>query len=393
MRLVHTESGTIIGNTLRGGPVECFEGPWIFENNTYNGCLPGTFSHGVVTWHYPRDVTVRDNRARDNGPSGKTWRFLVFTGHGQNALVENNQIEHLGSRDDDTIPWSNEPEIILTESYHLKYEGALIDQSKDGRLLRIAPAQDPPIHTGDFVSLLTGPAAGHFRRILQPIDTTTFLIDEPVPSGTTTISISSGFLGHIYRDNTIDISQTHKSNPMVLAGNHFGTQILHNHFKGGDIGLSAHACASEAPISWGWSHCPFLGVTIKDNIFEDSETGAVIGVEHSPYTKSNTGRTYQSVKLHNNTIRWTESFLTGRRRQDKKGYPTALTLGFLPSLDPNELTVDAERNRLEAPPLSRPVASLWIRAANFNSHAILDRRFSIPSVNTGRNQKESTEKP
>ena len=53
---------------------------------------------------------------RSDGPSGKTWRFLVMTWFSADDVVEGNTIEQVGSRDDDTIPWSNEPEIILTEA-------------------------------------------------------------------------------------------------------------------------------------------------------------------------------------------------------------------------------------------------------------------------------------
>ena len=80
------------------------------------------------------------NKTRSVGPSGKTWRFLVLTWFGADDVVEGNTIEHVGARDDDTIPWSNEPEIILTEAYHLKYEGKVLALSNDGRLLRTGPS-------------------------------------------------------------------------------------------------------------------------------------------------------------------------------------------------------------------------------------------------------------
>ena len=110
--------------------------------------------------------------SRATGPSrssltGKTWRFLVLTHRGSGDRVEENVIEDIGFRDGDTIPSSNEPEIILTEAYHLTYEGQVAALSADGRLMRIHRPQGQEPATGDVVSLLTGPAAGQFRRIAQ----------------------------------------------------------------------------------------------------------------------------------------------------------------------------------------------------------------------------------
>jgi hypothetical protein len=380
MRLVGGNSGIIRHNKLRGGPIEFFRGPWIFEDNDYLGCLPNTTSHGIVTWHNPRHVIVRDNRTRDDGPSGKTWRFLVFTGHGSHEIIENNRIADIGSRDGDAAPWSNEPEVILTEGYHVKYEGVVLEISPDGRVLRTAPSQTETARTGAVISLLTGPAAGQYRRIVQPLDTTAYLVDQPIPAGTTTVSISHGFVSQTYHNNVVDLRGGQRSVCLVLAGNHFGTQVTHNHFLGAAEGVSALAYASETPNIWGWSHAPCMGLTIKDNLIEDCETGALIGVYHSEYTKTNQGRTYQSVNLEHNTIRWTPEFLAYRRRLGKKDHPSALTLGYLPSLDPKELIIDADQNQLDAPPLKSPAASLWVRAAVYNSTPILDRRFSLPKA-------------
>src|SRR5262249_4005724 len=115
--------GKVVKNTLRGGLVHLFDGPWQFEGNDYRGTPPGTFSHAVVVVHEPHDVVVKNNRAKPVGPSGKTWRFLTFIYRGDHDRVEDNLIEGLGPRDDDTIPATNAPEIILTESYFVWFEG------------------------------------------------------------------------------------------------------------------------------------------------------------------------------------------------------------------------------------------------------------------------------
>ena len=39
---------------------------------------------------------------------------------------------------------------------------------------------------------------------------------------------------------------------------------------------------------WGWSHAPFLGAVIEDNILEDAAGGTMLGVEHWPGTSSRT---------------------------------------------------------------------------------------------------------
>ena len=193
MRLIGARNGVIAENILRGGPIEFFGGPWRIVDNDFRGTPPGTFSHGVFTGHGTHDLLVRGNRTRALEPSGKTWRFLVLTGYSANDVVERNIIEQIGARDDDTIPWSNEPEIILTEAYHVKYEGKVLALSKDGRLLRIGRPQGEAGRTGDVVSLLNGPAAGQWRRIVQTIDPNTYLVDSPIPAGTEVVSISPGF--------------------------------------------------------------------------------------------------------------------------------------------------------------------------------------------------------
>ena len=136
VRLNGAKSGVIEANRLRGGMIEFFDGPWRIVENDFRGTQPGMISYAVLAGHGVHDLVVRGNKTRCDGPSGKTWRFLVLTWFGADDVVAENTIEGLGSRDDDTIPWSNAPEIILTEAYHLKYEGRVIALSNDGRMLR-----------------------------------------------------------------------------------------------------------------------------------------------------------------------------------------------------------------------------------------------------------------
>ncbi len=280
MRLIRAKSGVIAGNRLRGGPIEFLDGPWAIVDNDFRGTIPGTYSHGVFEGHGTHDVVIRGNKTSDFPPSGKTWRFLVLTWFGTNDVIEHNTIEGLGARDDDAIPWTNEPEIMVTEAYHLRYEGKVMALSDDRRLLRIGELQGGTARTGEVVSLLNGPAAGGWCRIAQAIDATTFLVDPPIPAGADLISISTGFVSEVFQDNRIDIRGGRKSDCLAFIGNHFGTRVVNNHLLGGAHALRMTACPSETPVFWGWSHVPNLGGVIEGNIFEDAELGSVLGLEH-----------------------------------------------------------------------------------------------------------------
>jgi hypothetical protein len=396
MRLMRAKSGVIEGNVLRGGPIEFFEGPWQIVDNDFRGTLPGTFSHGVFEGHGTHDIVVRGNKTRADGPSGKTWRFLVMTWHGTNDVIEQNTIEQVGARDDDTIPWSNEPEIILTEAYHLKYEGKVLATSGEGRVLRTGESLGGPIRTGDVVSLLSGPSAGQWRRIAQAIDSTTFLVDPPIPAGTEVVSISSGFVDEVFQENRIDIRGGRRSDCLVFVGNHFGTRVQKNHFSGGAHALRMTACPTETPLIWGWSHAPFLGGVIEGNTLEDAEQGSILGLEHDPrYIKSNQGRTYMTVQANQNIVRWSDAFLSHFETASAKEPPVALTLGYPPSNDPNELVVSAAGNRLEAPSGRRVGPTLMIHAAQYNSQRLVNRRLSLSAAREAApaGAREATKQP
>src|SRR5262249_49387523 len=133
------------------------------------------------------------------------------------------------------------------------------------------------------------------------------------------------------------------------------------------------------PMIWGWSHAPFLGAVVEGNTLEDCELGGLVGVEHSQYIKSNKGRTYMSVQLRQNVVRWSEPFLSRMRRAEAKDQePLAgLTLGFRPSHDPAELMVVAEGNTLDAPRGHRDAPALVIHAAQYNSQRVVNRRMKL----------------
>jgi hypothetical protein len=392
-RLLRAASGVIANNVLRGGPIEFFEGPWKLTDNDFRGCAPGTISHAVFVGHGTRDLVIRGNRTSSPDPSGKTWRFLVLGGYSSDDVIEHNTIEQIGARDDDTIPWSNEPEIILTEGYRLRYEGQVMAISPDGRILRIGRTQGEGVRTGDVVSILKGDAAGQWRRVAQVIDPTTLLIEPPLPAGTVAVSIGDGFTGEVFQDNVIDIRGGRRSDCLVIVGNHFGTRVAKNHLLGGAHAFRITACPTEQPQIWGWTHAPFLGGVIEGNIIEDTEGGGVVGLEHDPkHIKSNQGRTYMTVRLSQNVVRWTKPFLDPLGRGRTRETPPGLTLGYPPSNDPNELVVTARANQLEQPPGRPSAAALLIHAANYNSQQVVNRRLDLSATGSG-GQREAKGPP
>lgn len=378
-RLVGAATGAIIGCRLRGGSIECFHGPWQIVDNEYRGTPPGTFSHGFVTGHFTHDLLVRGNRLSSPNPSGKTWRFLVLTGTGAFDRIERNVVDGVGARDDDTIPWMNEPEIILTENYWLDYEGKVLGLSADGKVLRIGKPQGADVKSGDAVAILNGPAAGQWRRVAHVLDSTTVLLDKPMPRESDAVSISHGHIGEVFEGNRIDIRSGKRSDSFVLAGNHYGTRVVDNHLLGGGLAWRMMACPTELPVIWGWSHAPFLGGVVERNVLEDTEQGGVIGVEHSPAIKTNKGRTYMSVQLRDNLVRWTPAFLARRQSSGAKEPLPALVVGYRPSLDPYELVVAASGNVLDAPAGHRQSPGLTVNAAWFNAQKVVDRQYRLPA--------------
>ncbi len=390
-RLVGGMSGAIVGNRLRGGPIEFFHGPWQIVDNELRGTPPGTISHSFVTGHYTHDLLIKGNRLSSPSPSGKTWRFLVLTGSSLFDRVEGNIVEGIGARDDDTIPWSNEPEIILTEGYSIKYEGKVVAASADGKVVRIGRPQAPDVQAGDVVAILNGPAAGHWRRVLHALDTTTFLLDEGLPKESDAVSICQGFVSEVFERNRIDIRGGRRSDSFVLAGKHFGTRVVDNHLLGGGLAWRMMATPTEHPVIWGWSHAPYMGGIVERNILEDCEQGGTVGVEHSVAIKTNKGRTYMSIQLRDNVVRWTEPFLMQKIREGAREPVPGLTIGYRPSADPFELTVAASGNTVQAPSGYRELAGMVVHAANFNGQKVVNRRYRLlaPKASEGGSRREA----
>jgi hypothetical protein len=378
MRMVNARNGKILGCTLRGGSIELFEGPWQILDNDFRGTAPGTFSPGVFAVHNPHDVEIRNNRAKSVGTSGKTWRFLVLTGTGFNTRIENNTIEGIGPRDDDTIESMNMPEVILTEGYKIQFEGKPAAISSDGRVVRVFQTFGEPTRTGDVVAIVAGPNVGQWRKIAQAINPTTFLLESPLPAGTEVITVTNGFVNLLVQDNTIDSRGGSRSSNLQLPGNHFGLRVLNNHIYGG-AAFHFTANATELPRIWGWSHAPYFGGVVEGNTFEDASQGGFINVEHNEYSKTSKGRTYLDLTFRNNTFRWSESFLSQHASKGEKRPPVALTIGSSPSLDPGELILREQGNTLQAPAGVRTTAAVKVVSGTINGKAVANRMFPLPT--------------
>ncbi|MHC5540051.1 right-handed parallel beta-helix repeat-containing protein, partial [Singulisphaera rosea] len=367
-RLLNTSSVRIAKNTFKGGVIEFFGGPIEISDNEFRGTVPGTSTQGMIGGHFVNDLVVRGNRAHPVGPSGKAWRFLILTNRGANIRVEENRVENVGPLDGDTIPWANAPEVILTESYRVWFEGTPSTISADGLVVRIPGFPEGAPRDGDFVSILDGPHAGEYRRIAHPIDRTTYLLETPLPKDTGVISITSGFVGMVVEKNRVDSRLGARASNLVLAGNHFGTIVRGNTLLGGEA-FRIQACASESPYHWGWSHVPYFGGTFEGNVIEDSPHGGIIEVEHSANVKANRGRTYLSITLRDNTVRWNDEFLRRLGRAKSRPEP-GIKIGSPEAIDAGELVVGGRGDRLIAPPEIPASRAFQVDFATFNGKRI-----------------------
>jgi hypothetical protein len=382
MRVITASSGLVAGNTLKGGTTEVRGGPWHVVNNNYLGTVPGTTTSAAFAGHYTHDLLLQGNTAAPQGPSGKTWRFLVLTNNGANDVVAGNKVVGIGPQDNDTVPNPNATEIILTEAYSLHFEGTPSAISADGRILQIPSPQGLPAQTGDVVAILTGPDAGQWRRIAQAIDPNTYLMDSPLPQGGYAISIASGFVGETFQNNTVDARGSSIAVDLALLGDHFGTRVIGNDLLGGGAAFEFSAAATEFPDIWGWSHAPFLGATVAGNTIEDALHGGSLVVAHGAPVKTDAGRVYFSGQLDDTTVRWTSGFLTQHPN------PTALTVGDPGSLDPGELVLGMSGNVIQAAPGQHPQGNtVTVNGGVVNGLGMLGAGlmlpYSVPGAPTG----------
>ena len=379
IRLATASNGRIERNVLSGGSIELTGGPWRVAENDHRGTPPGTYSFAILSGHRTHDLVVRKNRAKPASSSGKVWRFLVLTDSGVGDVVEGNTVEGVGPKDGDEGPNRNAPEIVLTESYRLHFEGMPAATSADGRVVVIPAPQADQARTGDVVAVLSGASAGRWARVAQAIDARTYLLDEPLAIGDGAISIATGFVDETFRGNTIDARGGSVAAPLVLAGNHFGTKLLENRILGGGESLRIVATPTENPAPWGWSHAPVFGLIAEGNIIEDAVRDSTLAVEHGERIKSARGRTYLTATLRDNAFRWTAPGLAGRR----KDRPLGLTVGDPGALDLHELIAAEQGTRSEVPAGAAPIEPIRPVAGWVNGRPMRDGRPVTRTVEVG----------
>ena len=81
-RLVQASSGRIERNILKSGTISTNGGPWSISDNDCRGAVPNTYCNGLISARFAHDLVVARNHVRAEGPSGKTWRFLVIAQRG-----------------------------------------------------------------------------------------------------------------------------------------------------------------------------------------------------------------------------------------------------------------------------------------------------------------------
>ncbi len=369
-RLAGATSGKIVGNRFRGGTVDVANGPWLIADNDHRGPVRGTVAWDAFGGHWLHDLTLERNRVRADGPSGKMWRFLSMNQLGQRVVIRSNDVSGVGMRDDDTIPNPNAPEILLTESYRLYYEGKPAAVSRDGLVLQIPMVMYGTVRPGSQVSILSGEHTGRWFAIAQPLSSTAFLMEKPLPAGDYVISLAHGFVDCVFERNRIDV-RGGNSAVVVLAGNHWGLRLANNHLLGGGDSLLVQSTPTEAPFIWGWSHTPFLGFVGADNLHEASRRGVSIDVYSDRHCKSTAGRTYLAGTSRDNTIQGSDSPSVMARQA-----PALLRIGSHSGEDIAQMKFDLVDNTCRR---ARPgEASFTIQHAIINGQPVSEQTNRLP---------------
>lgn len=340
LRFLDTDSGVIEGCTLKGGPIMIFNGPWRVARNRHRGTRPKTFAGSFLSGREIREIEIVENEVRPEPASGKLYRFVVLVDRGHRVAVRKNTVVGVGPMDDDERPHPNAPEILLTESYQIRFEGRHAGVSDDGRVLAIPepPGKHPEV--GEVVAVLSGPDAGRWAVIEQILDRGVMLVDRPLPAGDYDVSVTLGFVETSIEGNTIDCRGSSEGHPVVLTGNHYGTRLIDNALLGGGNAFRLSAYATNAPFHYAWSRTPQFDLTVESNTVTDSALGGLMAVSHGPQHKTNRGRVYLTGSVLGNTFRW-----TGAAPRGSGNDRVALTVGQVPSLDPGELILKTGSNQ------------------------------------------------
>ncbi len=384
------DTGVIANNALTGGWIQLGAAPWLVAGNDYRGAVADTITPSFLAVRRSFDLSIVGNHAHQVDPRGIAQRFIVMgnadSGQGIGNTIAGNVIDGgIGTPTSD-VPagWTNNPEIILTETYQPRFEGTPSAVSPDGFVVQVPYLRGPAARTGDVVSILTGPHAGEWRMIAQALSPTRYLLDEPLPAGSFAIAIGRGYVDQAYLDNVIDLRGMVANNvAVVISGNHWGQRIEGNSFIGGQAlrivaGSSEGAFEGRYPAPWGWSRLPVLDIVIDGNRFVNASVG--LSVAHDRVAnKSSAGRTYLTGSFSNNAIEWGDP----SRPAVVVGSPgdPAYTVANHPWLTPGEILLEAVGNVADG--ATPEAATIRVYSAVINGRPADDLAWAVPVASPG----------
>ena len=394
-------SGTIENCTLRGGTIEFDGGPWNVIGNTYLGTVPTDLDYSstyantsyqnlqipsntpeIFASSSPHDQVILDNSVSEtqmpgaaaSTPLGFAYRFLLYNGgEGYNNLIKNNFADNgvglrLGS---DTSPGGSftpsvpdetyhnlfaAPEFVLNEEYRVDYEGTILGTitASNAQVLSIPPPSvtfyRQPVQAGDVVAILSGSNAGQYDTIAQVLDSSDFLMQTPLPSGSYQVSICQGLVGSRYIGNEWDLTGT-TSVGFAIQGNQFGPQLSGNTITGDYTtvidGQQNYYVNSGIELTAGyvdvagnddntgyvypypvpteqWTHDVIFGAVVDDNTINGAARG--ITAETIMGGNSDLGLTYLSASITNSFF---EGYGTAPTATGYADFSSVLTIGYL----------------------------------------------------------------
>ncbi len=338
VRILNGHFGLIEGCIFKGGTIHLQGGPWAIRQNRHDGPLAGSFAYDAFAVTKPLALSVESNRIEPMKGAGKLWRFINLTQFGTDIRVVGNVVQGVGPMLNDTIADMNANEVLLTESYRLKFEGQPAQISDDGSTVFLPPkALHQTPQPGDNLAILTGPNAGQFHLVRQVMSDSSILVDPPLgPQDRATnppfMSLAKGFREVLIDRNTIDASGSKTAFNLVLAGNHFGTEVTGNTLIGGGESLRLTSFPTEFPQIWGWSHAPMCGIRVTGNTVSGAAKPGRLAVDQGPTIKTSQGRVYYSVEISGNSFEPSED-------------GPAVQLGDPGTIDPSSLRVNLFGNK------------------------------------------------
>lgn len=353
LRTEGNDRGEIVNNYFYGGTVATAGGPWTITGNTHLGAVaaythsPGAFSSGGS-----RDLILRNNTVYQAAsvPNGRIARLVNLEDSSFNALIEGNSF----TGGIDGTEGQNNPEIIVTETNEVYYEGRVGAVSADGRVLRLLKpsaavdyrgftSPDDPTYAGWVVSILNerdaignpNPYAGKWYLAAQRIETTppTYLMRDPMPPGDYVISVGAGFRHNRYLSNTIDMGtlgaggmSARPTTGIVLEGAAFDAQVVGNTIKGGShqstwtsAAIAVNAVQTNKnpggnevvpfPIPTNWSRLPSFDVMVVGNTIRNVPNGIYVHTAQAKDVRSTYGRRLVTATIEENKFEYDQSFL------------------------------------------------------------------------------------